>query len=154
MGPERTLAREARGDGDIVFLLPLLTCCGKTHSYVFLPYSSSLLVLLTPNMWDIFHTASSSQMLCHLLWVLQFNSVLILSVWRQHWIPQVKGSVHDTPPPHPHVRRLSHVHVVPWGSDPPAVNQRFSIPLLGFNSLARVAPELRETVGKKPKSAK
>ena len=45
----------------------------------------------SPNGWGVFPTPINS--LQHQLGVLQFHSIPTLSTWRQHQIPQVKGSV-------------------------------------------------------------
>ena len=48
--------------------------------------------LLTPD-WGVKRRFLHQAILWHQLGVLKFNSILILSAWRQHQIPQVKGSV-------------------------------------------------------------
>ena len=64
-----------------------------SFSPVFLLYfhtSTTLPTLLRPDVWVLSPTQEFSATPAG---VLQFNSVLTLSTWRQHQIPQVKGSV-------------------------------------------------------------
>ena len=52
---------------------------------------------LMPDLW-LFHTSSNSAMP---LGVLQFDSLLALSTWRERQIPQIKGSVIQDSSPSP-----------------------------------------------------
>ena len=58
--------------------------------------------------------------LWHQTGVVQFNSILTLSTWRQHQIPQVKGSVLQdcAPCSHPHFRQQSQVQIVTFFFSP------------------------------------
>ena len=78
---------------------------------------------------------------CNTLGVLQFNSVLTISAWSWHQIPQVKGSVpQDVPNPLP--RCHSRIQAVYLCFCRPAVNQRFQTPW--FNYFAREAHRTQE----------
>ena len=66
-------------------------------------------------------------------------SVLTLSTWSLHLIPQVRGSVSQGPP---HFRCQSQVQVVTSTSDQPVINPSPLNPFLGFDNLLEW---LRET---------
>ena len=72
-----------------------------------------------------------------------FTSILTLPTWRQHQIPQVKGSVLNLLT-QPHIRCQSQVQVVTCASDQPAIIQRFPrLPPFGFINLTEWLTELR-----------
>lgn len=72
----------------------------------------------------------------HQMGILQFNSILTLSAYRKHQIPQGKGWVPQDCSPSPLQRPILDCHLCINGL---TIKQRFQDPLLGFYLFARVA---------------
>lgn len=60
----------------------------------------------------------------HHLGILQINSILKLSIWREDQTPQVKSSVLENCPPPSHFRYQFKDQVVPCASDPPTYRSK------------------------------
>lgn len=94
----------------------------------------------SPNGWEFFPMASKS--LQHQLGILQCHSTLTLFTWRQHQIPQVKGSVRPTKLQMPiSSHRLSPVLLIHclWSGG-------FHDHLFGLDTSLNCLTELRETL--------
>lgn len=125
---------------------PVAQCvaCGLVLVWVGKTIFFSWIFPLLPHYYHTHNTSDTksvgvfppSNSLRHQLAILQFNSILTRSTWREHQIPQ------DCSP----LQMPIAVQVITCVSDQLAINLRFHDTLLGLNEFANVLIELRETL--------
>ena len=91
----------------------------------------------SPNGWEFFPMASKS--LQHQLGILQCHSTLTLSTWRQHQIPQVKGSVRPTKLPPSNADANLRPQVITCTPDPLPLKWGFPWPPLWIGYFAKLS---------------
>lgn len=114
---------------------------GKTKVCFLVSLTQSLNTALLTRDWRAGGSPHTTQFCSrHQLWILQFNSILTPSTWRQPQTPQVRLQSHKIVP---HIKRQSPALGVTKASDLPAISQASHKPLLGLDLLEHLT-ELRE----------
>lgn len=142
--------RKRQGQGSFLHIceaMPFeqhIKCCGlesnsiKKHIlFLCFAFIHMLTILLMPGVWVVSHTLSNYLTPAG---ILQFNSVLMLSIWREHWVLGDKGS--DLIKLLPASDAICKSQVVTCASE--LINLGSHDPLLGLGDLLECLTQLRE----------